>query len=607
MNTCNAVFEKDGSLYLDTAMNQSGFAKSRYTERLAEKGMLAELTDGSWKFTPWGFTGAYIQASDENETNIVMKHMNEKVFVTGKAFAGKTLKAYFDDTESKAAYSYAAGLVCSVMEAAAERSVKLPANGAGGIFIADDFTKLIFLPETVFDNAVTPLRDENYLEEENAYICRSIKGPAALRYIQSVIAYRALTGEFPFAQKDRSIHHEDYIDHNFVRLEDKLYGVDESLAFFIDNSLLRQAKTERHKKAPLADKRSLNEKITQNILEGATKAKNELQEKRILRAGVEFPLELLYKELGLNSDGNLNADGSLNPPERKLSVSIEKFSSSVQTRYEKKAKKLAVKRWFRHNSTPVTVITCVVAVMLFLFFTSVDNEQNTITTKGLTSFETVELFYSSLNSLNIPAAQECVKGKRANGMVDSAANFYVTTKQREAYIADEKFVPTAYWLNYNNENKYLIFGLSQITADGKPLSLYREGIQKKTKPDSLAIEDGKLLADKDTKTITAEYKLSYVTGVEELTIVEEKDILTLTYKKNRWIITDIDQTQNEKIINFTEFISDYNNAKTETGDVYKTAEILKGKYDFISTDFELKEAEDAISREVSAMEKALGF
>ena len=155
MNTCNAVFEKDGSLYLDTAMNQSGFAKSRYTERLAEKGMLAELTDGSWKFTPWGFTGAYIQASDENETNIVMKHMNEKVFVTGKAFAGKTLKAYFDDTESKAAYSYAAGLVCSVMEAAAERSVKLPANGAGGIFIADDFTKLIFLPETVFDNAVT--------------------------------------------------------------------------------------------------------------------------------------------------------------------------------------------------------------------------------------------------------------------------------------------------------------------------------------------------------------------------------------------------------------------------------------------------------------------
>lgn len=607
MNTCNAVFEKEGSIYLDTAMNQSGFAKSRYTERLAEKGMLAEFTDGSWKFSPWGFTGAYIESGSENETNMVMKHMNEKVFVTGKAFEGKTLKAYFDDAESKAASCYAAGLVCSVMESAAERNVKLPANGAGGIFIGSDFTKLIFLPENVFENAVTPLRDENFLEEENAYICRAIKGPAALRYVQSVIAYRALTGEFPFAQKDRAKHHEDYLDHNFVALEDRINGIDESLAFFINNSLLRQAKTERHKKAPLTDKRSLNEKITQNILEGASKAKNDMQEKRILRAGVAFPLTLLYKELGLNSDGSLNADGSLNCAERSIVLSQEKFAASVKARYEKKAKMLKAKRWFRHNSTPIAVITSVIVVMFILFFTTMDGQKNTSTTKGLTSFETVEMFYSALNSLNIPAAQECVKGKTANGMVDSAANFYVTTKQREAYIAEEKFVPPAYWMNFNNENKYLIFGISQIEADGKPVYLYREGMQKKEKPAPLTEEDGKILADGDTKTITASYKLSYIMGVNELDIITETDVLTLTYKKNRWLITGIDQTQTEETINFAEFIYDYNALIDQGIEVTDAAKVLSKKYSFISTEAELLAAKDAISREVSAMEQAMGF
>lgn len=593
METSKTVFEKEETLYLNTGMNQTGFAKCRFTERLAEKGMLAQKEEGVWKFSYWGFTGAYVKSSDVETTSVVVKQMNERVFVTGKAFAGKTLKEYFDDEADGSANS-AALAVCRVMEAAAERGVKIPVNGAGGIYLSDDFEKILFLPESVFEGAVTPLKDEEFRDEEGAYICRSLKGPSSLRFTQSVIAYRALTKKFPFAAKTKEERHEDYLDHNFVRLADCINGVNEELAFYIDNSLLRQAKTVSHSHKKFQDKKSINERITSTVLEKSDRKRNEEEQKKLLRAGAAFPLNLLEEEL--------------NKTERTPRLSEEKFRTEVSKRYSVLAKKIKVIRFFRNNSTVITVMACLAAAFAIGTYSTLKNNSERVTTRGLTSFQTVQMFYANLNKLDTVQAQECVKGKQPMILVDSLSNFYVVTKQRAAYEPEAKFVPPASWLVFNNDCKYNICGFSKVNADGIPIDLKFDAPLKKEKLPFITEEDGKLLEEGDTKNYTVKYYMILTEGVDKLLAIECTNNLTLTYHKNIWRITQNEQEQNEVYYDWNEFIEDYKAADEQTGKVAsENINILSQKYPFISTQAELVTAKELFDKEYEEFAQTYGF
>ena len=143
------VFEKDGYVYLNTGLSPDEFSKARGGTRIAENGSLAIQTSAGWVFSAWRF--------EETEED------GGLIFVKGRAFPGQTLKDYFCNDSSnsfsavfpsvefaKAKSARAAALVCSVMEASVNQNVSLPNSGAGGIFICDDFTKIVFFSRANF-------------------------------------------------------------------------------------------------------------------------------------------------------------------------------------------------------------------------------------------------------------------------------------------------------------------------------------------------------------------------------------------------------------------------------------------------------------------------
>jgi hypothetical protein len=606
MKVDEIVFVKGNKLYLDTSMTQSAFSKSRLSERMSEQGFLAEKKNDSWEFSPWTFTGTMLRTSDDDNISEASRALAETVLLEGNAFSGSTLKSLFDTDDSslseqgKATSSEAAAAVCSAIERAVETNVKLTDNGAGGIFISSSFDKIIFLPEDLFETAVTCRGDEIYSAYDGLYIYRTLAGSAALRFTQSVIAYRALTGKFPFASLNSVKRHEDYLDHNFIHLSNMVYGLDEKLSFFVDNALMRNPKIEVHAKASVTDKRSFNEKITTSIKSDVIKERNEHEEKTLLRAGMQFPLSTFYRELGLAEDGTLPADGKLKAVERNAPITQEQFDADVKKEAHAFNKSLTVKRWFRHYRTVLTGTGIAILVVSFFMATYHHDNMRNPTTKSLTSTEAVQMFYSAMNNLDVVSTQGCTKGSSMNKLVDVISNFYVTSKQRSAYSAKNNCVTPASWLCFNNDGNYTIFGLTQFTIDGTTKGLNFEGPIKNTHPKTLAHEDGVNLVSNVQTNHLVHYYLVYTEGLDQLHVDEHTDTVTLTWKKDRWVLTNVDQTDNDVIVDFKQFSADYKTAYEDTmKDIYKTAAKLSTTYTWLSSTDDIREAKKKFDKENS--------
>src|SRR5574344_1466191 len=152
MTADEIVFVKNNKLYLDTSMTQSAFSKSRLSERLSEEGFIATCTEapsvenrsGSWDFSPWTFTGTLLKTADDESMSAASRALAETVLLEGNAFEGRTLKDYFDEDstrsseEEKAKVARAAAAVCTAIEYAVDKEIKLCNNGAGGIFLSLD-------------------------------------------------------------------------------------------------------------------------------------------------------------------------------------------------------------------------------------------------------------------------------------------------------------------------------------------------------------------------------------------------------------------------------------------------------------------------------------
>lgn len=588
------VFIKSSKLYLDTSMTQSSFSKSRITERLGETGFTAKRNGSKWEFSPWRFTGTLLSSTikdgEASEHSVV-----DTVLLEGEGFDGKTLASFFDESPTSSAQAAAA--VCAVIEQAIDANIKIANNGAGGIFISSDYNTIILLPQDLFETAVTCRGDTTYSENDGMYVYRSLTGSAALRFTQAVIAYRALTGVLPFADKTTAKRHEDYVDHNYVHLADMVYGLDTGLSFFVDNALMRNPKIESHNATQKQKKQTLNEKITAGIKEGVINERNAHEEKLIQRAGMQFPLTTFYRELGLTQTGAVPESGVRTTVIRSARISQEQFTTEAKKTTQSFNKSLQTKRWFRHHKTPLTVVSCIILGIAFFAFTYWHDNQKNPTTKGLTSPQTVEMFFSALNNLDVVAAQNSSTGKDLGNTVDIITNFYVSTKSRSAYEQKVQCVTPAAWLCYNNSGNYTMFGLTQFTIDGVQGKLDFTGPAKNTHPVALSAENGTALTPEAKMTHTVHYYLVY-TAADETHVIEHNDTVTLTWKKNRWLITALVQNENDTVISTLAFTKSYLDAADSFGkDFVQIAQSLAPSYPWISTKDEIIEAKEKIIAE----------
>ena len=537
MNAPRIVFSKDDTLFLDTSMTQSAFANSRLSERLAEHGVTAENKNNEWTFAPWTFTGTMVSADSSVET----------VLLEGTGFDGCTLKEYFDEAgKDTSAEAQAAVAVCSAINCAIKSGQKLPNNGAGGIFISTAKDRIIFVPEDLFETAAACRGETAYSENEGMYLYRTLGGNASLRFTQAVIAYRALSGTFPYTNENTVKRHEDYGDKNFAHLADTLYGVDNSLATAIDSALMQNDKNDKH-----TDK---------NILP-------------------EFPLSIFCQEVEKDASS------------RTAKISPQQFYSIAKKKQRSFARSLAAKRWFRHYNTTVLVGSIVVALIALFAFNHWKEGQRNPTTKSLTSTQTVDLFYSAVNNLDVVAAQCAVTGTQVQPLLNTISNFYVTSKSRSGYDIKSACVTPASWLWFNSDGCYTIFGLTQLTIDGVPSPLMFEGPRKSSHPRPLSEETGIELSEGASVTHLVHYFQINSEGLNTLHIIETNDTVSAVWHKDKWQISSIIQKQTEHAVEMSAFYREYKSAYAEhENDPVKAAAALSSLYTWINTPKEVIEA-----------------
>ena len=199
-----------------------------------------------------------------------------------------------------------------------------------------------------------------------------------------------------------------------------------------------------------------------------------------------------------------------------------------------------------------------------------------------------------INAKDVTMISNFVKGKKPQNYVDMVSQIYVLSKQRKIYDKDNGFASPENWLLFStNAEKYDmsgLYGVTQLKIDGTAYPINVKVYKKNQKPEAVTQEGDILLKDKDQSVRKVEYYLLHSEG-ENFNIVVEKitDIFTLTYKKDRWIITDISSSSESVKVKPLVFKNDYLNQLILTnGDVIKAVDQLRLSYDWLPGKTELE-------------------
>lgn len=539
----------DGELRLTSNLDEYSFGKTNYDSIVTQEGL---LFDGK-NFTSWTFSDVKSFEDPDRKERIV--------FYCGKnplSSQAKTLAAFYkqDDEESLQAVK----AVCQAYQIAAKSKLEFPIMGAGGILVdlSKNETKILFLPQGLYKNTVSGLSASDYYEEEGAWINQTIYNLPAICFERAVFVYKLLTGSFPYANIDQIERNADILDQNFLPLEMAIDGIDLQLAKEVNKAL------------------KLNSNVV-NIPGKKKKGKNSED----LKPNPDFPMELLDQAWKLSK-------------EQKAKIKNTDFEEKAQTYMKRKKSQIRTKRRIRRNTAKIGVGIALAIVLATIISNTIKTNQGQYYTKGLTSTQTIQAFFMGINAKDVTMISNFVKGKKPQNYVDMVSQIYVLSKQRKIYDKDNGFASPENWLLFStNAEKYDmsgLYGVTQLKIDGTAYPINVKVYKKNQKPEAVTQEGDILLKDKDQSVRKVEYYLLHSEG-ENFNIVVEKitDIFTLTYKKDRWIITDISSTSESVRVNPLVFKNDYLNQLILTnGDVIKAVDQLRLSYDWLPGKTELE-------------------
>lgn len=460
---------------------------------------------------------------------------DETVFLEGSCFYGFVLSEYLESLEKEESIK-ACSLVCNALDALDESKSALSLVGAGGIIVSKDFSKVLFLPKNLIEISLSSLGEENFSDLYGSYLNPVFSGKTAVRFLQAVIVYKAICGKFPFAEKNASSREVDIRDLNYCPLRYAVFGVDEKILLFTENAF--------------AGKDCL------------------------------FPKEE-FSALELKEPS---------------SSDLEKFKAESQKFLLSQEKRIRAKRWLRAKSTVIKICAAVfifaIAAVVSLYRTFLEKR----TTKGLTSLQTVEMYYSAVNLLDVDSARAS-SAKSLGGRVDRLANIFVTGKTSSMYNAGNDLVPPSVWL-VKNQLSHNIYGISNFTVDGNPCRTFFKGQRRKEKPPAILEESGQKVFPGEKKEYQVEFFIFDSLGEDSLCVSLQKEKVSLKFKKDRWIIFDIQTEIESNFFKFSELKAEYSAAMEKCGgDVFACASVLRQEYDFIPSDQEIKDAEKYVEEQ----------
>lgn len=598
----SCVTSEGENIYLNTFMTSSEFARAKFSNKVKEPGVLAKKIEGIWNFQNWSFEETF----ENQDGNVILK---------GNAFSGKTLKTYFENLpaatedssakivplaqtkfsapekfslaqksselslEEKAKSVKAAATVVNVIEEAINLKQELPELGGGAIFISDDFSQIIFLPKLFFMSSILCCKENIFMQEHGFYVNENLTKFPALKFIQATIAYKTLSQNFPFENPDRAQRALDILDRNFILPQIKIPGLNENVANAIFLGLSQNPEEEKSQ----SKKKSNLPKNLQETKKTATNTENFL--------ALHFPRTEFFEEAGLSSQGEIPESKKLNFIDRSSKINQKEFLKFSKRSNKKQAARVESKRWIRKHRTILIASLIILFTGIFIGTSFVISSQEKPTSQGLTSFQTVEMFYSAMNTLDVDQSLACTYGKEMKNFTDILSNLYVSFKASAMYNLNLQAQPLTKWLCINQSISNLA-GLSQVKIDSKQSKLFFKAPQKKQHPKIITQENENLISDGDKIFYDVNFYAILTEEHNEITVQSLADKVELTYKKNRWLITAIERkTLHEEKISKQDFINDYESAVEETGkDINSILQILSLKYFWMPTNAELQEA-----------------
>ena len=531
---------ENGELRLNSNLDEYTFGKTGHDNILSYEGA---IFDGK-NFRQWTFEEV---KSFDAEKNGKAERL---VFYCAKnplSDAATTLAQVLEEGGDKALQTVLA--VCSALTSAAKNNNSIPMVGAGGIMVDGD--QVLFAPEVLFSYAANTLSADDALALQHGYLNETIKGLPAICYERAAIIYKLLTKNFAFGATDSLARNADIFDNNFLPVHYCVNGIDSELAGEINRAL------------------RLNSTAV-NIPGKRKKGKSSED----LRPKADFPLEKLEAAFKLSQ--NQAENGSDKDFEEKVAAYKKSQSSKINT-----------KRTIKRNSTTIIVILAAIVIVGVIIINTIKTRGTDLTSVGLTSTQTISAYMNGINEKDTMLLSDFGDGKSANAYADMVSRIYVLHKQRLTF-GDNGFGYPANWLFYiTDEAKYQrsgVYGVTNLKIDGKAAEHVEQIHKKNEKAPPLTQEGGITLQDGSTSVHKVEFYIIYTEGEEVDYLVDKVTVtMTLTYKKNRWIITDIEETKRQKLgVDCAKFKTDYfEELKKSGGEVIPAVNALRSKYEWL--------------------------
>ena len=568
----NVVTIVDDELRLCSGLGEYAFGKTNYNSIVTQQGLLAKCDSKQneplhFSFTPWCFNDIKSFDVQDAEERIV--------FFCAKNPLSKdatTLLQLFERSGSPEATKkdkdnmyFASLAVCTILTQAAKEEIALPINGGGGIVVdgLDGNLTLLFLPHDLFKNSIAGLSAVEQSDLHNCWINPSLRDLPAISFARASFAYKMLTGRFAYPSADTLVRNADILDQKFLPLELSVNGINQTLANAVNKGL----------------------KLTSNSVDiPGKKPKGKKSEDLIPEK--DFPLELLATAKEDISSTLSDAD----------------FEEKVKSYLKLQDSRVNTKRTIRRNTTAITISLIAVVAVIICIINGYNSYLDEYTTKGLTSTQTIQTFFKGLNTMDVSLLQNFTKGKSANRYLDSISNVFVISKQRQSSGGDGGYMkPAKYFLTVTDASKLSyagLYGATNIKVDGKTIDEYIDLQKNRDKPMQLEQEQGVTIQKGDRSVHSVEYYTLHTEGTNnDIYVTKNKDIFTLTFIKDKWVITDIEVSSQDMDINSNVFKGEFfNRVIANGGDVVKSIRELSLTYDFLPSDKEMKTEKQALDR-----------
>ena len=572
----NVVSIVDNEIRLCSGLDEYKFGKTNFNSIVTQNGILATCDSNDneplhFSFENWSFADIKSFEVPDNDERIVFYCNKNPLSSNAITLAELYEKSGNQDasTQDKNNMYLASLAVCTILTQAANGEVELPLNGSGGILVdgigaskkSDKKLQLLFLPQDLFKYSIAGLTEFEQADVHNCWINPSLHGLPAICFMRSSVAYKMLTGRYAYPAANNVTRNADILDKKFLPLELSVNGINTELAAAVNKGL----------------------KLNSNSVNiPGKKAKGKKSED--LTPQKDFPLELLA-----NAKNNISS-----------SLSEEAFEEKVKSYQKLQTSRINTSRTLRRNTTAF-ITALVVLIFLILYGRSSYNTYlNDYTTKGLTSVQTIQTFFKGLNTMDITLLQTFTEGRSTNRYIDAISNVYVISKQRMSSGGGDGGYqkPAKFFVMVTNPSMLSIvglYGVTNINVDGKHVDEYIDLKKNKEKPEGLTQEQGIILHKGDKSVHSVEYYTLHTEGTNnDIYVTKNKDTFTLTFKKKKWVITNIETSEETIAIDSDVFKSEYFNLIIQNdGDAVKSIKQLSFKYDFLPSEKEMITERDA--------------